>query len=239
MSVHLSEEEQLEALKRWWKEYGRAILISALVAIGAYFAWNAWQDQQRTKAETASATYEELLQAVSVAPGETLSDTERATAEHLASQLKEGDSSSLYAHNAAFFLAKIAVSQGDLDKAASELRWVLANKPDLATEQLANLRLARVLLAQQNYDEALSLVQTPPTGGFTSEYAEVHGDVLKAKGDLDAARTAYEKALSSATPQQQERFMVLQMKLDDLKQPVANVVSTATPDSAAPEETAE
>jgi predicted negative regulator of RcsB-dependent stress response len=235
VSVHLSEEEQLEAMKRWWKEYGKTIIISALVAIGAYFAWNAWQDQQRNKAETASATYEELLKVVSVEPGQTLGESERSTAEHLAAELKAGDSTSLYAHNAAFFLAKIAIAQGDLDKAVTELRWVLSQKPDLATEQLANLRLARVLLAQQHYDEALNLVQTPPTTGFASEYAEVHGDVLKAKGDLDAARTAYEKALSSTTPQQQERFMVLQMKLDDLKQPTASIASP----TATPEETAE
>lgn len=240
MSVHLSEEEQLEAMKRWWKEYGKIIVISALIAIGIYFAWNAWQDQQREKAEAASATYEELLNVVTVEPGQSLGDAERATAEHLAAQLKEGDSNSLYAHNAAFFLAKIAVAQGDLDKASGELRWVLANKPELATEQLANLRLARVLLAQQNYDEALNLVQTPPATAFASEYAEVHGDILKAQGDLDAARTAYEKALSSANPQQQERFMVLQMKLDDLKQPAATIASsTATPDAATSEETAE
>lgn len=234
MSVHLSEEEQIESLKRWWKDYGKTIIISALVAVGAYFAWNAWQDQQRNKAEMASATYEELLKAVSVEPGQTLGDAERATAEHLAAELKAGNSTSLYAHNAAFFLAKIAVNQGELDKAVSELRWVLSNKPELATEQLANLRLARVLLAQQSYDEALALVQNPPASSFASEYAEVQGDVLKAKGDLDAARTAYEKALSSTTSQQQERFMVLQMKLDDLKQPTPSIASsTATPEEIA------
>lgn len=235
MSVHLSEEEQLEAMKRWWKDYGKTIIISVVVAIGAYFAWNAWQDQQRAQAEAASATYEELLKIVSVEPGKSLSDSERTTAAHLAKELKEGDSTSLYAHNAAFFLARIAVSEGKLDEAAAELKWVLSQKPDDATEQLANLRLARVLFAQQAYDEALALVQTPPTVGFASEYAEVHGDILKAQGELDAARTAYEKALAAITQQQQERFMVLQMKLDDLKEPTASIASQ----SATPQETAE
>lgn len=235
MSVHLTEEEQLEAMKRWWKEHGKTILISVVVAVGLYFAWNAWQDQQRAKAEAASATYEELLKIVATEPGKVLAESERTTAEHLVKELKEGDNTSLYAHNAAFFLARIAVSEERLDDAVTELKWVLSNKPDDATRQLANLRLARVLLAQQAYDDALDLVQTPPTVGFASEYAEVHGDVLKAKGDLDAARTAYEKALAAITQQQQERFMVLQMKLDDLKKPTASIA----PQPATPQEAAE
>lgn len=231
MSVHLSEEEQLEVLKRWWKDYGTTIIVSVLVVVGAYFAWAAWQDQQQAKAEAASAIYEDLIKTMNVESGETLAEADRATAERLASQLKEGDSTSLYAHNAAFFLAKIAVSEGNLDKAATELKWILTQKPDAATEQLANLRLARVLLAQEAYDEAMALVQTPPTIGFAAEYAEVYGDVLRAKGDIDAARTAYEKALAATTQQQQERFMLLQMKLNDLKEPTASTADVVLPNN--------
>lgn len=228
MSVHLTEEEQLEVLKRWWKDYGKTIIVAVIVVVAAYFAWTAWQDQQRHKAEAASAVYEDLLTVMNKQTGESLKDADRATAEHLASQLKEGDSSSLYAHNAAFFLAKLAVTDGNMDKAAQELNWILANNPDEATKQLANLRLARVLLAKGSTDEALALVNPTPTSAYAAEYAEVYGDALMAKGDPDAARTAYEKALSSTTPQEQERFMLLQMKLDDLKQPSASAAADNT-----------
>lgn len=229
MSVHLTEEEQLEVLKRWWKDYGKFVVIAVLIAVAGYFTWTAWQDQQRAKAETASAVYEDLLQLVDLQPGQSLEAADRATVQHLAKQLKEDDSNSLYAHNAAFFLAKIALAEGDLDKAVDELNWVLNNKPELATEHLANLRLARVLLAKGNHDEALALVQNPPATGFAAEYAEVYGDILTAKGDLDAARTAYEKALAATTPQEQERLMLLQMKLDDLQQPS---LTMAAPDAS-------
>lgn len=231
MSVHLTEEEQLEVLKRWWRDYGKFIIAAVVVAIGAYFAWNAWQDQQRAKAEAASASYEDLLKIVNVEQGKELTDADKATAQHLAAELKEGDSKSLYAHNAAFFLAKMAVTEGNLENAVTELRWILTQDPDPATEQLANLRLARVLLAQESYDDALSLVQNPPTAGFVAEYAEVHGDILKAKGDIDAARTAYEKALASTPQQQQERFMLIQMKLDDIKQPTVSLAPQEAPAS--------
>lgn len=233
MSVHLTEEEQLEVLKRWWKDYGKYVVICVLVAVAGYFTWTAWQDQQRAKAETASAVYEDLLQLVDLQPGQTLEDADRATVQHLAKQIKDDDSTSLYAHNAAFFLAKIALTESDLDKAADELQWVLDNKPELATEHLANLRLARVLLAKGSHDEALALVQNPPAVGFAAEYAEVYGDVLMAKGDAEAARTAYEKALAATTPQEQERLMLLQMKLDDLQQPsVTMAVPDATPEAS-------
>lgn len=229
MSVHLTEEEQLEVLKRWWKDYGKYVVICVLIAVAGYFTWTAWQDQQREKAEKASAVYEDLLQLVDLQPGQSLEDADRATIQHLAKQLKDEDNNSLYAHNAAFFLAKIALTEGDLDKATDELKWVLGNKPELATEHLANLRLARVLLAKGSHDEALALVQNPPAVGFAAEYAEVYGDILMAKGDLDAARTAYEKALAVTTPQEQERLMLLQMKLDDLQQPS---VTMAVPETA-------
>lgn len=231
MSVHLSEEEQLEVLKRWWKENGKSIVIAVLIAVGGYFAFVGWQNQQREQREVASAKYEDLLEIVNVQPGEALDETQRTTASHLAGELKENDSESLYAHNAALFLARIAVNAGELDKAADELKWVLANKPNIATEQVTRLRLARVLVAQEKFEEAEDLLATP-VDAFKSEYSEVRGDIAKARGDLDAARLAYEQALADTDAQQQERVMLLQLKRDDLKQ--ANEVTDQVSVEAAP-----
>ncbi|AQT59238.1 tetratricopeptide repeat protein [Cellvibrio sp. PSBB023] len=217
MSVHLSEEEQLEVLKRWWKDYGKTVVIAVLVAVAGYFGFTTWQDQKRQKAENASATYEQLLKLVNVEPGKAISDADKATVTHLADQLKDANSKSMYAHSAAFFLAKLAVEDNKLDDAVSELKWVLSAKPDAATEQLARLRLARVLTAQKAYDEALAQLSPEPAAAFVADYAEARGDILKLQGDLDAARTSFEKALNSIDPQQQERYMLLQMKVDDLK----------------------
>lgn len=217
MSVHLSEEEQLEVLKRWWKDYGRTIIIAVLVVVVGYFGFTTWQDQKRQAAEKASVMYEELLKLVNVEPGKTISDADKATVTHLAGQLKEANSKSMYAHSAAFFLAKLAVEDNKLDTAVSELKWVLSAKPDAATEQLARLRLARVLTAQKAYDEALAQLTPEPAAAFVADYAEARGDIFKLQGDLNAARTSFEKALTSIDPQQQERYMLLQMKVDDLK----------------------
>jgi len=223
VSIHLSEEEQLDVLKRWWKDYGKTVLIAVVAAVVGYFAVTGWQDQQRQKKEKASETYEQLLKLMTVEPGKSLSDADRATATHLAEELKDANSESMYAHSAAFFLAKIAVENNKLDDAVAELKWVLSAKPDTATAQLARLRLARVLTAQAAYSDALAQLSPEPAAAFAGEYAEARGDILKLQGDVDAARTAYEKALELTDRQQQERFMLLQMKVDDLKVPEANV----------------
>lgn len=217
MSVHLTEEEQLEVLKRWWKDYGKTVITGIAAAIAIYFAWTAWQDKQRGNAESASSHYEELVKVLSVEQGKTLSDADKANAEHIANELKEKNGKSLYAQGAAFYLAKAAVDAGNLDKAVTELQWILASKPDVATAQLAHARLARVYVSKAAYTEAQAQLAEEPSKAFASEYAEVRGDILKAQGNKEAAATAYKKAIETTDPQQQERTMVLQMKADELK----------------------
>lgn len=221
MSVHLTEEEQLETLKRWAREYGKLVLTVIVVAIAGYIGITEWKKNQQAKAEQTSVVYEQLLQAVSVQPGQTLDAEKRSNVNQLANQLKSGGAS-LYAHNAALFLARLAVEDGNLDQAATELKWVLDNKPAAATEQIARLRLARVLIANSQLDQAEKLL-AKPAEAFKSEYAEVQGDIFSARGDVNAARASYEQALADNDVQQQERSMLLQLKLDDLKlAPVAS-----------------
>jgi predicted negative regulator of RcsB-dependent stress response len=217
VSTHLTEEEQLEVLKRWWKDYGKTVVAAIVAAVVVYFAWTAWQDKQRVKAESASSQYDTLVKLLSVEQGKTLSDADKATAEHMANELKEKNGKTLYAQGAAFYLAKSAVDASNLDKAVAELQWVLSSKPDIATAQLAHVRLARVYVAKAAYAEAQAQIAEEPSKAFASEYAEVRGDILKAQGNREAAATAYKKALETTDPQNQERSMVLQMKADELK----------------------
>lgn len=216
MSVHLTEEEQIETLKRWWKDYGKFVIAVVVLGVAAYLGWNSWKDNQRIKAEKASATYEQLVNIINQEAGKPLSDTDRAMATQKANELKS-NSKSLYAHTAAFFLAKLAVEDNKLDQAVTELQWVLSTKPDVATEQITRLRLARVLTAKQSYDDALSQLAQEPAAALTADYAEARGDIYKLQGNLDKARASYESALAASNPQQQERYMLLQMKVDDLK----------------------
>lgn len=219
MSAHLTEEEQLEALKRWWNENGKSTVVGVAVAVAGYFGWQGWEANQQRQAEMASSSYQSVLEALEVNPGEALSEEKRSTVIHLAEGLKSDHGASLYASQAALFLAKLAVEKDELDKAAAELQWVIDRKVDESLVKLAQNRLARVLLAQENYDAALALVADTDSGAFKSLYAESRGDILLAKGDSQKARAAYELAQQSMTEADRSRMALLSMKIDDLKTP--------------------
>lgn len=207
MSTHLTEEEQLEALKRWWNENGKWVLTAIILSVGGYFGWNAWQDQRTGQALAASAQYEALLSSADAGeldPG-------------LVEGIKQTHRSSQYAYNAAFLHAQDAVQNNDLATAASELQWILDQTSRGAAAELARVRLARVLIAQSDYTQALELLdQASPSDSFASKYAEARGDALLGQGDHARARAAYQSALAGLGPEAQSRMVLLEMKLDDL-----------------------
>lgn len=222
MSDNLTEEEQLEALKRWWKENGKWIITAVVVGVGGYFGWTTYQDQQLAKATTGSALYSELLDTLRVQSGEAISEEARAEAAELVSQLKAEHADSAYGINAALIHVRQAVEEGDLETAESELRWVLDQQPSEETRQLAQIRLARVIAAQDRLDDALAALEAGnPTEAMQAEYAEVRGDILSRQGDTDGAIEAYQSALESLDMQQQNRHRLLQMKLDNLQSATA------------------
>lgn len=214
----LTEEEQLEALKRWWKENGKWVVTALVVGVGGYLGWTTYQDQQEAKSANGSALYSELLDTLQVQSDQALSDDARAEAAELVSQLKAEHAGSAYGVNAALIHARQAVENDDLDTAESELRWVLDQQPSDETRHLAQVRLARVIAAQGQLDDALAtLKEGNPSDVMEAEYAEVRGDILSQQGDTDGAREAYQSALESLGMEQQNRNRLLQMKLDNLQ----------------------
>lgn len=223
MSDHLTEEEQLEALKRWWKENGKWIVAAVVIAVGGYFSWTGYQSQQQAKADAGSALYSELLETLEVEEGSDLSEDARARVEELITQLKAEHADSAYGANAALIRSRWAISDDDLEAAERELRWVLEQDTATATGQLARVRLARVLSARGQLDEALSILEAQtPADSLVAEYAEVRGDILSKQGDREGAAQAYQSALDSLDAQQQNRVMLLQMKLDNVQPATAN-----------------
>lgn len=208
-----TEEEQLEALKNWWKENGRSLVIGILVAVSAVVGWQGWQSYTERQASEASWLYQNLVEVVVTELDEN-PDPQFETIVHLANQLKEGYSKSTYSHYAALMLARVAVHTRDYSQALDELEWVLEQSSEEDLKRLANLRKARVLLAMDQVDQASAVLQTLNPGSFAALYFELIGDVAFKQGDRAAAATAYTQALTAAEnlPNQP----VLQMKRDEL-----------------------
>jgi predicted negative regulator of RcsB-dependent stress response len=210
-----TEEEQLEALKRWWAENGRGLLLAVGLALAASLGWQAWQGRQQQQAEGAAQLYQQMLMGMDPAQQSAGGEQLRS----LALQLKEDYSGQAYAQFAALHLARLAVEEGELATAAEELRWVLERAPagsELAA--VARLRLARVQAAQGQTDSALATLSAREAAGFAGAYAAARGDILLAAGREQEAREAYLAAgMGSVGPAGADPGRLLAQKLEYLE----------------------
>lgn len=190
-----SDEEQLDALKQWWKKNGTGLVVGVVLAGAAVFGWRGWQSYQQTSREAASSLYQSFLEATNQ---EADGDVEaRVTLEFVANQLKNEFPGSAYASYASFSLAREAVGEDDLESAEAELRWILASSVTDTLKDVARLRLARVLAGRESYAEALDLLDRVRGTGHQGPVDEVRGDIFLEQGRIDEARDAYGRALEA------------------------------------------
>ena len=79
MEAYETEEQQVEAIKSWWKENGKAVVIGGVVGIGAILGWKYYQSSQITAKETASAAYERALTALQASGADAVSSSVEAS----------------------------------------------------------------------------------------------------------------------------------------------------------------
>ena len=212
MESYRTEEEQVEALKRWWDENGRSTVAVVVLALGASFGWRFWQDYNQQQAEIASARYDEMVATVQSVESEEDAAALRASAEALKADFPD----STYAQFAALHLARLDVVGGELGEAELELRWVLMQNPPVEIRQLAELRLARVIAAQGDTEGALAIVSAAEAGSYAPAYAEAEGDFQADLGNRDAAIAAYERALAESAASRSGASQALRLKLNAL-----------------------
>jgi predicted negative regulator of RcsB-dependent stress response len=202
-----SEAEQMERAKSWLKM--NAIWIIAGIAIGAggLGGWRWYQERRNTQAETASARYEELVDAFS------RRDNVRGTT--LLEELNREYAWTPYASLGTLIAARVQVEANELDKAAAGLKSVMDNAKDDELKMVARLRLARVQSALGKNDEALATLKIDDPGEFAPRLADTRGDVLLAKGDRDGALREY---LAARTAENDGRVDIelLDLKIRDL-----------------------
>lgn len=223
MDIYESEKEQIEAIKKWWKENGRAVVVGLALGLGAVFGWTYWQSYQANQAEQVSLLYTRLI---NLASGDQLTEV-RQEAENL---IREYPTSG-YAPLAALILARAAFQQQEADEAKRHLRWTMEQASRKELQMVARLRLARVLLGEGDYEGALGLLDGVDPGSFRAGYEELRGDVLLAQGHRDRARSAYKAALANIGPVGENRQRI-QMKLDDLgrlEYPQQEIAAQGTP----------
>jgi predicted negative regulator of RcsB-dependent stress response len=201
MEQYETEEQQVEAIKRFWKENGMALVIGVVLGLGGLVGWRYYNDSQIAAKEQASFAYEQVTQ--DVVAGEL--DFGKAKT------FIESHSDSGYAVLMGLELAQQAIERKDMAEAIKQLEFVVTNAKLTAVQAVAQLRLARIQLEQGELESALASAEKVTDTAFKAQSQELKGDVFKAQQLFDKARAAYSSALET-----NERDQILKMKLDNL-----------------------
>jgi len=199
--VHLTEEEQSERLKQWWRENGVSVVVGVVLGVAVIVGVNYWRTYKAEQAETASSLYMQMVDAGGSGAGD------------IGRRLIEDYSNTPYAGKAALVMARTEFENGDRDAAISHLGWAIDNASDPADRTVARLRLARVLLDSGELERMRELLSELEVGGYESEYRELLGDLAMARGDPETARAEYDSALEHL-PEQSGFVEMLNLKLD-------------------------
>jgi predicted negative regulator of RcsB-dependent stress response len=213
VSDHLTEEEQIAALKNWWKQNGNSLLIGVGAALAVVFGWQTYQNSIVQEKTQASMLYQQLVTSATQ-DAFTRNQEEGVSVDFAARELKEKFSGSEYALYGALFMARELVRKNELDAALSELDYVTANTEDARLMHIANGRKARILSAQGKHDEALALLNAA-LEEFVPQYLEQVGDIKLKQNDTEGALAAYQDAWNRIKDKP-ETLPMLSVKLADL-----------------------
>ncbi len=217
--LDLQEQEQLDTLKAFWKQYGNLITWLLIAVLGAMAAWNGWQWWQRDQGLKAGALFDELDRAAQAG------DVEKTA--RVFADMKQHFPRTALAQQAALAAARLQFDKGQLDAAIASLGWAAEQGAQDEVRTIARLRLAGVLAEAKRYDDALKTLDAAKSEGFEALVADRRGDVLRAQGKLAEAKAAYQAAWAALEPQSDYRRIV------DAKLTAMGAAPVAEPASAA------
>ncbi len=188
MALDLEEQDQLDALKTWWKTNGNKVLIVVGVAAAVVIGYQGWKQYQVQQSQAASEKFMIL--------GDT-SPTDVETIKTLSAEIMENYPSTPYAARAALLSAKTNYNAKDIDSAKLQSEWAYKNAKEEAVKTLAQLQLAGILFEQKDYDAALKLVNEKHEPSFDGLFADLKGDILVAQNKPEEAKIAYQDAIKA------------------------------------------
>ena len=180
------DKEQIDLLKKFWRDYGKMLLIAVVIGLVIGSAWQYWQGRINNHRLAASEYYQQYLTA------QTSKDIKQSRA--LAKALKSSYSDTPYAVSTALWQAKIAVNNKNYSGARDALLWVIQHGHVPVEIALARLRLARVNMQVKQYDQALLGLKQVTLAAFAPIAEKLTGDIYRQQGDNQRAMAAYQKA---------------------------------------------
>jgi len=190
--LDLQEQEQLDTLKTFWKQYGNLLTWTVIAALAAFAGWNGWNYWQREQGFKAGAMFDELDRAF------TAGDADKT--QRVLTDLQARFPKTSFAEQGALLAAKLQFDKGQLDAARASLAWLADKGVQDETRTIARLRLAAVLSSESQHDEALKVLDAATALGFEALVADRRGDILLAQNKPAEARAAYQLAWAGMLP---------------------------------------
>ncbi len=198
--LDLEEQEQLDQLKHFWKQYGDLITWALIAVLGAVAAWNGYHWWQRNQSVQAAAMFDEVEKVVRTG------DAQRA--ERAFSDMKDRFPKTAYTQQAGLLVAKTTFEAGKTDIAKATLGWLVENAADKGYASIARLRLASVMIDAKAYDDALKLLGAGMAEEFTALADDRKGDIYALQGKKTEAKAEYQKAYKAFDEQSEYRRLV-------------------------------
>jgi predicted negative regulator of RcsB-dependent stress response len=205
--LDLEEQEQLDQLKHFWKQYGNLISIGLIILMSVFATWNGYQYWQRGQSSQAAALFDELE---SIARSGDVDKAQRAF-----SEMKSRFGSAIYTQQAGLMVAKLLHESGKTELSTVTLTWVAENASDKGYASVARLRLSAVLMDSKKYDEAIKVLGGEMTPDFLGLASDRRGDIYALQGKKAEAKTEYQKAYREFDEQTEYRRLV-EVKLNAL-----------------------
>ena len=184
----LSDKEQIELFKKWWKQYGWGLLFAILLGLTLGYGWRYWHQHQAERNMQASSLYMQLV---------AIKDSSSDKAKEIVALLDQRYHATPYASFAHLFLAKQEVTGEHYAKAMDQLTWVQEHGSMEALKNLASLRKARILLNNHHYEKALTELTAVKGDDYQGQVTLIQGDIYAAQGKDEQARKAYRQAQAS------------------------------------------
>jgi predicted negative regulator of RcsB-dependent stress response len=206
LSEYLTEQEQIELIKNWLKQYGFSIIVSIMLALAAMSGFRYWQNRQITHAINASSLYDDMLGARAQNNPKDLKQN--------ADKLLKKYPATVYSQMASMMLSRDHIVNKDYDKAKLALQSVMDLSKVPAYKEIARLRYARILITEKKPKEAIKLLATVDDINFVGLSDEIKGDAYRTMHDRENARLFYAKAIKQI-PNSDRLRPLLQMKYDN------------------------
>lgn len=199
-----TEEQQFNEAKNWLKQNGGPIVAVIFIASASWFGWTYWQKHQLETAQSTSASYQSVMESY-------LQDSSKNAP--LVEKFITDNKGSSYAVFAQLEQAKQAVEKSDFTTAKTLLQQALQNTADSTLQDVIRFRLTTLDYQLQQYDDALATLGQIKDPAWEQRKQTLLGDLLAAKGDKAAAKTAYEAAKAKASEQDK---VLIDVRLNNL-----------------------